>query len=93
MTPATRTEWLCGAALAAIIAGTLAMAGPALDQWLSQSQAADLAAAQQRQAQAEDRALARLQRRLQVDCGNGVAVVTDTQPRRIVCGLRQPRGR
>jgi hypothetical protein len=92
MTPeATRTEWLCAAALAAIFALVLGSAGPALDQSLSQSQEADLAAAQQRQQQLEERALATLRTRIAAICGNGVPVIEDDGTVR--CGRRTPRGR
>lgn len=73
----------------AAVVGVLAFAGPALDNWLTQSQAADLAAAQQRQQLDEERALQKMRRMLAQACGNGYPVISASNT--VQCATRSPR--
>ena len=94
----TRPDLPLAILLAIAVALLLTTAGPAMDTWLSQTQAADITAAQQRQQQAQERAFARLRAHLVAQCGNGVPTVradaiAHMANAPITCTLRTPRGR
>ena len=94
----TRPDLPLAILLAIAVALLLTTAGPAMDSWLSQTQAADIAAAQQRQQQAQERAFARLRAHQVALCGNGVPtvradVIDHVANAPITCTLRTPRGR